>query len=56
MEQQRQIEKMRDRLNALVADKKHRMDDAEVMALSDVLDQMIVAYERARAAENSAAK
>lgn len=47
-EQDRVIEEMRIRLNALVIAKGFDMKDPEVIALSDELDRLIVAFEKTK--------
>lgn len=52
-EQDRRIEEMRIRLNTLVAKKGFNMKDPEIIALSDELDQLIVAFEKAKQCASS---
>lgn len=45
---QQQIERMRERLHKLVVDKQGNFADAQVAKLSAELDELIVAYEKAK--------
>ena len=50
-EDQNKIETIRARLHALVAAKSFNMQDTEVLSLSDEMDRLIVAFEKARQAD-----
>ncbi len=49
LEKQQEIENLRSSLNLLVTQKEGNMADSEVMAMSAMLDKLIVEYEQTRA-------